>query len=154
MMRKMTSLILVVAMALGSTADVFARSPFQQPGSRVSGVFGRGTAGGPLARLNRPLIPGMPGLPTVSPLGLIAPRLSLAMLFFQQGGLRSQAGRLAGLGVLSPRISPVAAFAVRPPVTPQAQLMYGMTILSPRLAVLCGMLKAARGAASGLPTLR
>jgi hypothetical protein len=56
--------------------------------------------------------------------------------------------------VLSPRISPVAAFAVRPPVTPQAQLMYGMTILSPRLAVLCGMLKAARGAASGLPTLR
>jgi hypothetical protein len=154
MIRKLTSLVLIVAMALGSAADVFARSPFQQPASRVPSVLGRGTAGGPLARLNRPLIPAMPGLPTVSPLGLVAPRLSMAVQFFQQGGLRSQTGRLAGLGILSPRISPVAAFAVKPPVTPQAQLMYGMTILSPRLAVLCGMLKAARGAVSGLPAIR
>jgi hypothetical protein len=157
MIRKLVSLVLMVAVVFGTAADAFARNPFQLSAARMPTVLGRGAAGGPLARLNRPMLPAMPGLPTVSPLGLIAPRLSLAASFFQAGGLKSQAGRLAGLGILSPRISPVAGLLVRPPVTRQAQMMYGLTILSPRLAVLCGMLKAASGAVArvpGVPVLR
>jgi hypothetical protein len=110
-------------------------------------------ANGLLARLNKPIIPGMaplPGLPTASPLGLIAPRLSNAALVFQKGGLRTPAGRLSGLGVLSPRVSPVAALISTPPKTRQARLMYGLTILSPRAAVLVSMLQGARGMAAGL----
>lgn len=110
-------------------------------------------AAGPLARLNKPIVPGMPtlpGLPTASPLGLIAPRLSNAVLVFQKGGMRTPAGRLAGVGVLSPRVSPVAALISAPPQTRQARMMYGLTILSPRVAVLVGMLQGARGLAAGL----
>ncbi|NDC63006.1 MAG: hypothetical protein EBZ59_03265 [Planctomycetia bacterium] len=110
-------------------------------------------AGGLLARLNKPIVPGMktlPGLPTASPLGLIAPRLSNALLIFQKGGLRTPAGRLSGLGVLSPRVSPVAALISSPPKTRQARAMYGLTILSPRLAVVVGMLQGARGLVSGV----
>lgn len=108
---------------------------------------------GLLARLNKPVVPGMPslpGLPTISPLGLIAPRLSNAVLVAQKGGLKTQAGRLSGLGVVAPRVSPIAALAVAPPKTSQARLLYGLTILSPRTAVLVGMLQAAHGAAGGL----
>jgi hypothetical protein len=111
------------------------------------------TAAGPLARLNKPLVPGMrtlPGLPTASPLGLIAPRLSNAVLIFQKGGLRTPAGQLSGIGVLSPRLSPVIALFSTPPKTPQAGLMYGLTILSPRAAVLVSMLQGARGLTAGL----
>lgn len=110
-------------------------------------------ANGPLARLNKPIIPGMaplPGLPTASPLGLIAPRLSNATLLFQKGGLRTPAGRLSGLGVVSPRVSPIAALISTPPKTRQARMMYGLTILSPRAAVLVSMLQGARGMAAGL----
>ena len=110
-------------------------------------------ANGLLARLNKPIIPGMaplPGLPTASPLGLIAPRLSNAALVFQKGGLRTPAGRLSGIGVLSPRVSPVAALMIAPPKTRQARLMYGLTILSPRAAVLVSMLQGARSMAAGL----
>jgi hypothetical protein len=109
-------------------------------------------ANGLLARLNKPIVPGMaplPGLPTASPLGLIAPRLSNAALVFQKGGLRTPAGRLSGLGVLAPRVSPVAALMSAPPKTRQARLMYGLTILSPRAAVLVSMLQGARGMAAG-----
>lgn len=108
---------------------------------------------GPLARLNKPLVPGMPtlpGLPTASPLGLIAPRLSNAVLIFQKGGLRTPAGRLSGIGVLSPRVSPVVALFTAPPKTRKAAMMYGLTILSPRAAVLVGMLQGARGLTAGL----
>ena len=111
------------------------------------------TAGGPLARLNKPIVPGMktlPGLPTASPLGLISPRLSNAALIVQKGGLRTPAGRLSGIGVLSPRVSPVVAMFSTPPKTPQAGLMYGLTILSPRAAVLISMLQGARGLTAGL----
>ena len=68
-------------------------------------MFNRGGAssGGLLARMNRPLTPTMPGLPTASPLGLIAPRMSNAVLIFQKGGLATPAGRLGAIGVLSPR---------------------------------------------------
>jgi hypothetical protein len=110
-------------------------------------------ANGLLARLNKPIIPGMaplPGLPTASPLGLIAPRLSNAALIFQKGGLRTPAGRLSGIGVLSPRVSPVVALVSTPPKTRQARLLYGLTILSPRAAVLVSMLQGARGMAAGL----
>ena len=110
-------------------------------------------ANGLLARLNKPIIPGMaplPGLPTASPLGLIAPRLSNAALVFQKGGLRTPAGRLSGIGVLSPRVSPVVALFSAPPKTPKVGLMYGLTILSPRAAVLVSMLQGARGLTAGL----
>jgi hypothetical protein len=120
---------------------------------QAAGLFGGGTGGGLLARLNKPIIPGMqtlPGMPTASPLGLIAPRLSNAVLIFQKGGLRTPAGRLSGIGVLSPRVSPLVAMFTAPPRTRQAQAMYGLTILSPRLAVLAGMLRAARGMTAGI----
>ncbi|NCY02194.1 MAG: hypothetical protein EBX36_04615 [Planctomycetia bacterium] len=119
----------------------------------VSSTHSAHAANGLLARLNKPIVPGMaplPGLPTASPLGLIAPRLSNAVLVFQKGGLRTPAGRLSGLGVVSPRVSPVAALVSMPPKTRQAGLMYGLTILSPRAAVLVGMLQGFRGMAAGL----
>ena len=126
----------------------FGASTFAGPAHAAG--FLNPAAGGPLARLNKPLVPTMPGLPTASPLGLIAPRLSLAVTMFQKGGLGTPTGRLAGIGVLSPRISPVLGLVRTPPVTRQAQLMYGLTILSPRAAVLVGMLRGARGLAAGL----
>jgi hypothetical protein len=119
----------------------------------ASSVTPAQAANGLLARLNKPIIPGMaplPGMPTASPLGLIAPRLSNAALLFQKGGLRTPAGRLSGLGVLSPRVSPVASLISTPPKTSQARMMYGLTILSPRAAVLVSMLQGARGMAAGL----
>lgn len=62
-------------------------------------------AGGMLARLNKSFFPTAPGLPTASPLGLIAPRLSNTVSIFQFGGMRTPAGRLAGLGVIAPRLT-------------------------------------------------
>jgi hypothetical protein len=119
----------------------------------VSSVSPAHAANGPLTRLNKPIIPGMaplPGLPTASPLGLIAPRLSNAVLVFQKGGLRTPAGRLSGIGVLSPRVSPVVALFSTPPKTPTVGMMYGLTILSPRAAVLVSMLQGARGLTAGV----
>jgi hypothetical protein len=106
--------------------------------------------GGLLARLNKPLVPAQPGLPTASPLGLLAPRLSNAVSIFQFGGLGTQAGRLAALGVLSPRISPVVGMLRAPSLTRPQLRQYGLTILSPRATALVGMLKGARGAAGRL----
>jgi hypothetical protein len=88
--------------------------------SQAAGLFNRGGSGGIFARLNKPLVPAQPGLPTVSPLGLISPRMSNAVLIFQKGGFTTPAGRLAALGVVSPRISPAVALVRTPPVTPQA----------------------------------
>ena len=119
----------------------------------ASSVSPAHAANGLLARLNKPIIPGMaplPGLPTASPLGLISPRLSNAALVFQKGGLRTPAGRLSGIGVLSPRVSPVVALLSTPPKTPKVGLMYGLTVLSPRAAVLVSMLQGARGLTAGL----
>jgi hypothetical protein len=119
----------------------------------VSSVAPAQAANGPLARLNKPIVPGMaplPGLPTASPLGLLAPRLSNAALFVEKGGLGTPAGRLSGLGVLSPRVSPVAALIGNPPKARQERMLYGLTILSPRAAVLVSMLQGARGMTAGL----
>ena len=130
-----TSLLALVAMTVSSVLV---------PSAADAGI---------LARLNKPVVPGMkslPGMPTASPLGLIAPRLSNAVLIFQKGGLATKDGRLAGIGVLSPRVSPVAALISKPPVTTQARAMYGLTILSPRVAVIASMLKGVRGMAAGL----
>jgi len=112
--------------------------------AHAAGLFKRPAGGGILARLNKPLVPAQPGLPTVSPLGLISPRMSNAVLIFQKGGFSTQAGRLAALGVVSPRISPAVALVRTPPATPQAKLTYGLSILSPRVATLLGLFKAAR----------
>lgn len=126
--------------------SAFVASTFAGP-AHAAGLLSP-AAGGPLARLNKPLVPTLPGLPTASPLGLIAPRLSLAVSLFQKGGLRTPAGRLAGIGVLSPRVSPIVGLVRAPSLTRQAQMMYGLTILSPRAAVLVGMLRGARGLTS------
>lgn len=106
-------------------------------------------AGGMLARLNKSVFPTAPGLPTASPLGLIAPRLSNLVSIGQFGGMRTSAGRLAGLGVISPRVSPFAAM-MRMPLTPATRRMALLTIISPRATVLVGMLKGMRTFASGL----
>ena len=105
---------------------------------------------GLFARLNKSLVPTAPGLPTASPLGLIAPRLSNAVSIFQLGGLGTPAGRLSALGVLSPRLSPIVAMLRTPPATPQARRSYGLTILSPRLASAMGMVRGFRGMAAGV----
>ena len=137
---------LSLAVFAASAGDCLAKGLFSRAPQGNVASFNR-SGGGLLARLNKPLVPGMPvapGLPTASPLGLIAPRLSNAVSMFQLGGMRSQAGRIAGLGLIAPRISPVVALVRTPPVTRQARLMYGLTILSPRAAVLVGMIKGFR----------
>jgi hypothetical protein len=106
--------------------------------------------GGLLARLNKSLVPTAPGMPTASPLGLIAPRLSNAVSIFQLGGLGTPAGRLSALGVVSPRLSPIVAMLRTPPATPQTRRSYGLTILSPRLASAMGMMRGFRGMAAGV----
>jgi hypothetical protein len=106
-----------------------------------------GPVGKLFARLNKPVVPGfpaLPGLPTPSPLGLIAPRLSNLATIPNLGGFSTQAGRLAGLGLVAPRVSPVVALFRGVPQTRQQKVLYGLTILSPRTAVLVGMLSAAR----------
>jgi hypothetical protein len=143
MNRTLLTLALVAALVGGPIGECLAQN------ARFSSLRG-GAAGGPLARLNKPLVPTLPGLPTASPLGLIAPRLSNAMLIFQKGGVGTQAGRLAAIGVLSPRVSPLVALVRTPPKTPQGLAMYGLTILSPRAAVLIGMLRGARGLAAAV----
>jgi len=140
---------LVVCVALAGECSAKVRMPLMGQGGTGSMSKGIGS-GGLFARLNRPLVPTLPGLPTASPLGLIAPRLSNMVSIFQFGGLKSQAGRLSALGVLSPRLSPVFALVRTPPKTPKARMMYGLTILSPRVAALVGMLDASRGFAAGL----
>ena len=142
MVRTLVVVALVALMGVVSIGECVAQGG--RPPARGA------AAGGPIARLNRPLVPTLPGLPTASPLGLIAPRLSNAVSIFQLGGMQSQAGRLSAIGVLSPRVSPVVALVRTPPKTRQARLMYGLTILSPRAAVLVGMLQASRGLAAGL----
>jgi hypothetical protein len=106
-------------------------------------------AGGLLARMNKSMFPTAPGLPTASPLGLIAPRLSNLVSFGQFGGMRTSAGRVAGLGLIAPRISPFAAM-MRMPLTPATRRMAFLTIISPRATALVGMLKGMRTFAGGL----
>jgi hypothetical protein len=106
-------------------------------------------AGGMLARLNKSVFPTAPGLPTASPLGLIAPRLSNLVSIGQLGGMKTSAGRLAGLGVVSPRISPFAAM-MRMPLTPATRRMAFLTIISPRATALVGMLKGMQTFAAGI----
>lgn len=144
MHRKLAIAALCLAAFAASTGDCFARGRLFGSSRSFSSAFKGGA--GPLARLNKPLVPTLPGVPTASPLGLIAPRLSMLALIPQSGGFGTQAGRLAGLGAISPRISPIAGMMVKPPATPAARNMYLLTIISPRAAVLVGMLKAAQGA--------
>jgi len=147
MVRTLEIAVLSFALSVASLHAAIA----QQPLARLSQA--RSTAGsrfdGLFARLNRSPVPTPPGLPSASPLGLIAPRLSNMVSVFQLGGLRSQAGRLAGLGVLSPRVSPLVALFRDPPATRRERALYGLTILSPRAAVLVEMLRAARTQAAG-----
>lgn len=106
--------------------------------------------GGLLARMNRSLVPMPAGVPTASPLGLIAPRLSNIVSMGQLGGMRSQAGRLAFLGILAPRVSPLVGMARTQPLTAQARRTYVLTMISPRATALVGMMRGARGMAAGL----
>jgi len=108
-------------------------------------------AGGMLARLNKSFFPTAPGLPTASPLGLIAPRLSNTVTVFQRGGMRTPAGRLAGLGVIAPRLSPLVAMT-RMPLTPTATRMAMLTLISPRATAMVGMLKGMQSYGKGMKT--
>lgn len=104
--------------------------------------------GGFFARLNKSIVPGMPtvpGVPTASPLGLIAPRLSNAVSIFQLGGMATQAGRLSFLGLISPRLSPIVAMLRTPAASPQLRRTYMLTLISPRATSLVGMMKGFRG---------
>lgn len=150
MYRTLGLAVLLSVMCVAFTGDCLAQG--SSPRSAFGGVRmpNRSAGGGLMARLNKSLVPTMPGLPTASPLGLIAPRLSNAVTIFQKGGMGTQAGRLAAIGVVSPRISPVVALIRTPPKTPKAMWMYGLTILSPRAAVAVGMVRGAMGLTSGL----
>lgn len=144
MLRKLIVIVCLAATLSAPVAPCLAQGVVPRFGS---------SGGGILARLNKPIsprLPTLPGVPTFSPLGLIAPRLSNILSIGQLGGLRTQAGRLSALGVLSPRISPVAALAGMRSATPQVRRLYVLTILSPRVAVVVGMLKAFSGMAAGL----
>lgn len=145
MYRTLVVLVLVVAVSMSPTSLSFA-----QGGGVRSAMASRPASGGVLARLNRSRVPAMPGLPTFSPLGLIAPRLSNLVSIRQFGGMGTQAGRLGFLGLIAPRLSPAVALFKAPPRTPQAMRLYAMTILSPRLAVVMGMLQASRGMLAGV----
>ena len=118
--------------------------------SRAAGLFRGGKGGGIIARLNRPLVPAQPGLPTVSPLGLISPRLSMLASIPKAGGVNTQAGRLALVGLVSPRVSPVVALLRTPPKTPQLRNTYLLSMLSPRAATLVSMFRAASSGSLGI----
>ena len=151
MNRTMSVCVLAIAFAMGSVAPCSAQWSLPGGGRSAFALPARPAAGGGiLARLNRPLVPTLPGLPTASPLGLVAPRLSMLAQIGQFGGFQSQAGRLAVIGLISPRISPAVALMRTPPTTRQARMLYGLTILSPRAAVLVGMFKAFSGAAAAI----
>ena len=150
MYRKLVLSALLSVICVGFAGDCLAKGNSPRLGQRSMQLMNRGKGGGMLARLNKSLVPTMPGLPTASPLGLIAPRLSNAVTLFQKGGFGTQAGRLAAIGVLSPRISPVVALIRTPPKTPKAMWTYGLTILSPRAAAAVGMIRGAMGLASGI----
>jgi hypothetical protein len=153
MYRTMAVSVVTVVLCVAFAGECLAKTRASRLAQGSVPMLNRGTAGGGiLARLNKPLVPTMPGLPTASPMGLIAPRISNAMSIFQLGGLGTQAGRLSAIGVLSPRISPVVALIRTPPTTMQARLMYGLTILSPRAAALIGMVSGLRKLPSTMPT--
>mgnify|MGYP006283008123 CR=1 FL=1 len=118
--------------------------------SRAAGLFRGGKGGGLIARLNRPLVPAQPGLPTVSPLGLISPRLSMLASIPKAGGVNTQAGRLALVGLASPRVSPMVAMVRTPPVTRQARSTYILSMISPRAATLVSMFRAASSGSLGI----
>lgn len=144
MLRNAIVIVCLTATLAAPVAPCVAQGLVPQFGSSGGGVF---------ARLNKPVsprLPTLPGVPTFSPLGLIAPRLSNIVSIGQLGGMRTQAGRLSALGVLSPRISPVVALAGMRSAAPQARRLYMLTILSPRAAVVVGMLQAFGGMAAGL----
>ncbi|MCE2727371.1 MAG: DUF3150 domain-containing protein [Planctomycetaceae bacterium] len=144
MLRKISVFAVCAATLLATVAPCSAQWSLPQAGRSAFAAPARPAAagGGLLARLNRPLVPTLPGTPTASPLGLIAPRLSMLAQINQLGGLKTPAGRLAGLGVLAPRISPLVAMVRKPPVTRQARMLYGLTILAPRATALVGMLQS------------
>ncbi|NBW97526.1 MAG: hypothetical protein EBR28_12570 [Planctomycetia bacterium] len=144
MVRKLIVVVCLATTFLAPVAPCVAQGVMPRVGAGGGGI---------LARLNKPIsprLPTLPGVPTFSPLGLIAPRLSNIVSIGQLGGMRTQAGRLSALGVLSPRISPVVALMGMRSATPQARRLYALTILSPRAAVVVGMLKAFSGMAGSL----
>jgi len=150
MYRTLVLVGLLAVMGAAFAGDCLARGSSPRFAAGSMKMPTRSSGSGLLARLNKSAVPTMPGLPTASPLGLIAPRMSNAVTTFQKGGLSSQTGRLAAIGVLSPRISPVFAMISTPPKTPNAMWTYGLTILSPRAAVAIGMIRGAMGMTAGL----
>jgi len=103
-----------------------------------------GAGGEALKRLNWSPVPTPPALPTASLLGLVSPRVSSGVTSRQLGGLKTDAGRLAGLGVLSPRIAPAVVLVRSPPDEPRERLLYSIAIVSPRAAVAIEILREGR----------
>lgn len=104
-----------------------------------------GSATGILKKLNAPVVPSLPGMTTVSPIGLVAPRFSNALAIPSEGGLSTEAGRLKAIGLVSPRISPVVGLWQNPPTSRQHWVMYAVGILAPRASVLLTMIQAPGG---------
>jgi hypothetical protein len=92
-----------------------------------------------LNRLNQPLVTGLPprpGLPTASPLGLIAPRVSFFTTFVTSGGFGNMPANLAPLiGFASPRGAPIITLLRDWPPSTQDGITSGLNILSPRALV-------------------
>jgi hypothetical protein len=101
--------------------------------------------GGILERLNAPLVPGMttvPGLPTPSILGLVAPRLSFFSNFLQAGGFSAPNAFQPLVGAAFPRLAVALPVLQGQINTPDQFAMSGLGIVSPRLATGVSILQA------------
>ncbi|MCU0702979.1 MAG: hypothetical protein MUF18_03210 [Fimbriiglobus sp.] len=115
-------------------------------------VPGTVVPGGLLTTLNAPLIPGLstvPGMPTHSILGLVAPRLSTFQTFTQAGGFNSPNAGQFVIGMAAPRVAPLLALQSGA-ITP-GQAVLG--VVSPRAAlglqVAQGLMNAGGGVGGG-----
>ncbi|MGL6072836.1 MAG: hypothetical protein ACRC8S_01615 [Fimbriiglobus sp.] len=101
--------------------------------------------GGILERLNAPLIPGVatvPGLPTPSVLGLVAPRLSFLANFLQAGGFSAPNAFQPLVGIAFPRLAVALPVLQGQITTPEQFAMSGLGVVSPRLATGISILQA------------
>jgi hypothetical protein len=105
------------------------------------GLTSQQFSGGLLGTLNAPLIPGLPavpGLPSPSVLGLVAPRLSMAASFVQAGGFNGPNATTYLVGAAFPRIAPLVALQAGT-IQPQQALL---AVAAPRLAAGVQLLQA------------
>lgn len=97
-----------------------------------------------IQQLNHPVVQSTPGLPTPSPLGLVAPRISNLMSFNSSGGLATGEGRRFLLGTGFPRLGNGLGLIQNPPQSIGVGLQSGVGILAPRVGVLSQFLTSPR----------